>query len=487
MTQHDKSASYQSIFKVISLLGTASVLSVLFGLLRMKFAAVLLGPVGVGIIGLLQNISGIATTLGDMGMRQSGAREISRARAAEEPDRIEQVRETLGWMGVCLALIVSLFFFIFRDEIATHLLAQPDLSDEVGWLTVAVVATILAAALTAILNGYQRISEIGRITVLSALASCILSVGSLWLWGERAIPVVVAAAPVTLLCYSLWYVARIGALPRWTSPTAVHFATAARMMKLGVFVMLSALTLSAAEFLVRLSIQRELGLFEVGLFSAAWTIGVYYINFLMVATSTEFFPRISSQIDDPDSLNAAINLQMQSLCIASVPMVIALTAFCPLVLKILYSEEFTAGTSLVRLMAIGDVFRLSVYPLGFVLLAAAHGRAYFLLKLFEALGFAALSALLLPRFGLEGVGAAHITTFFLLFLLYQLLLNRYLQFRLAPRSMAAVALLAAMAVALSALVVVSELVAGLTGAALTIGWGILVLRLLKKTRTGQAG
>ncbi len=479
--------SYRGVFKVISLLATASVVSVLFGLLRMKVAAVLLGPVGVGIIGLLQNASGIATTLGDMGMRQSGAREISRYRAAEDFESVGRIRETLAWMAVTLSLIVSLPIFIFRDEIASRLLGLPSLSNNVGWLTVVIIATILAAALTAMLNGFQRVREIGRITILSAVASCIISVGALWLWKDAAIPIVVAAAPMTLLGYSLWYVARIGALPRLTWPNLVHFRAAIGMMKLGVFVMLSAITLSVAEFLVRISIQHELGSVEVGLFTAAWTIGVYYLNFLMVATSTEFFPRICTEMDDVESRNHSINLQLQSMAVASFPIIVALTAFCPLVLSLLYSNQFAGATELLRLMAIGDVFRLAIYPLGFVLLAAAHGRAYFVLKLFEALGFAGLTTVLLPHFLLVAVGAAHIATFAALFLLYQVLLHHYLRFRLTFKTVGVVAALVAIAIALSAVASVNELVAGVVGGVLGIGWILLVLYLYRASMPLRAG
>lgn len=486
MTAH-KADSYRGLIKIISLLGGASVLSVLFGLVRMKFAAVLLGPVGIGIIGLLQNVSGIATTLGDMGMRQSGAHAISRARAAGDEDRIRRVRETLVWMGIALATLVGGGFFLLRETIALRLLEQPALANDAGWLSIGIVATILAAPLTAILNGYQRVAEVGWITVMSALLSCVISVAALWIWREQAILVVVISAPVMLLCYSIWYVAKIGAFPKWVRPASPHLTTGSGMLKLGVYVMLSALVLSACEFIVRFSIQREFGMVEVGLFAAAWTIGVYYLNFLMVATSTEFFPRISAGMEDTPARDAAINLQLQSLCIASVPVMVALTAFCPLVLQILYSKQFVSGTSLLRLMAVGDVFRLSIYPLGFVLLAASHGRTYFLMKLFEGLAFAGLSALLLPVFGLEGVGMAHIATFTALFLIYQFLLRRHLHFSLSRRSIFCVLALVFIAIALSALAALSELFAALTGGVLVIGWLFFVIRLLRTVRTGQTG
>src|SRR6185312_10036595 len=117
--------------------------------------------------------------------------------------------------------------------------------------------------------------------------------------------------------------------PRPAWPSQQNFALAGKLLKLGIFVMLSAIVLSVAELTVRLVVQRVMGMVELGLFSAAWAIGVYYLNFLMVATSTEFFPRLSANFDDEHNRDHVINHQIQALCIVAAPVIIILSAFCP--------------------------------------------------------------------------------------------------------------------------------------------------------------
>lgn len=473
----DHSTSHQGILKVMSFLASTSAVSVVFGLIRMKVAALLLGPVGVGVISLLQNALGLATTVGDMGMRQSGARQISKLRSAGDADELMLVRQTLMWMAVALAALVAAPFIIFRSQIASTLLGQAELSGEVAWLAVPISATVLAAAMTAILNGYQRVREIGRITVISAAVSTVVSVVALWIWRENGIPLVIASAPTALFLVSLAYVAKIGALPRWTWPSQAHLLISHRLVRLGVFVMLSAIALSLGEFSVRLTVQHAMGSTQVGLFAAAWTIGVYYLNFLMVATSTEFYPRLCTQIDDVESTNRAINVQLQTMAAASAPVVIASTAFGPWLLTLLYSHAFVEAAPLMRLMAIGDVFRLAIYPLGFALLAAERGRTFFSLKLTEAICLAGLSALLLPYLGLVGVGLAQVATFTILFILYHFALRRGLQFRLERRTLFATAALLALAIALSGLAIVNLWLAAAFGSIALVGWAIVMLHL----------
>jgi O-antigen/teichoic acid export membrane protein len=461
---------YARTMRVIFVLGGASIVSVVLGVVKMKVAALILGPVGIGIIALLQNAVGVAATLGDAGMRQSGAREISRELVTKQPERVQRVVLTLCWMGLTFGLVSSGLFFLLRDVIADHLLARPDLANDLGWSTAAVAATVIAAALTAMLNGHHRVREITWVTIYSALLSCLISVAAIWLWGRAAIALFVVSAPLLLMLVSLWYVARLGVLPRPTWPSKTHAALSAKLLKLGVFVMLSAIVLSISELAVRLAIQRTTGLFELGLFSAAWTIGVYYLNFLMIATSTEFFPRLSARFDHGGDRNVAINLQIQALCFVAAPVVIILSAFCPWILRIMYSTQFLQATELVRLMIIGDVLRLSVYPMGFVLIAASRGRSFLVLKLMEGGLFVGFAVALLPSMGLKGVGFAHIGTFTILFVSYCAMLRGGLGFRLSLASAAVIATLLAVPVCLAILANVAEMGAALLGTGFLLLW-----------------
>ena len=58
----DNKSSYRSIFKATSLFGGVQVYQILIQIIKSKFVAVLLGPAGVGIMGLYK--SGLQLILG---------------------------------------------------------------------------------------------------------------------------------------------------------------------------------------------------------------------------------------------------------------------------------------------------------------------------------------------------------------------------------------------------------------------------------------
>ena len=73
--------SYREIFRSSAIIGSASIANILIGIVRMKVLAVLLGPAGVGLMGLYQNIMGTAATLTGCGMETSGVRHIASSKS----------------------------------------------------------------------------------------------------------------------------------------------------------------------------------------------------------------------------------------------------------------------------------------------------------------------------------------------------------------------------------------------------------------------
>ena len=69
-------SSHGHTLRATSIIGGASLVNIALGLIRMKIAAVVLGPVGVGTLGLLQNLLNAAATLSGLNLGVAGARQI---------------------------------------------------------------------------------------------------------------------------------------------------------------------------------------------------------------------------------------------------------------------------------------------------------------------------------------------------------------------------------------------------------------------------
>jgi len=81
-------STHTQILKSTAIIGGASVINVLFAIVRNKAMAVLLGPQGVGLMGLYSSIADLTQTLAALGIQDSGVRQIAEAAGTGDGQRI---------------------------------------------------------------------------------------------------------------------------------------------------------------------------------------------------------------------------------------------------------------------------------------------------------------------------------------------------------------------------------------------------------------
>ena len=91
----EEKKNYGQILKSSSIMGGSQVVSILIGMVRVKLVAVLLGPVGIGLLGIYRSIMELATNLAGLGINTSGVRDVAEAVGASDDDRIARAALTL--------------------------------------------------------------------------------------------------------------------------------------------------------------------------------------------------------------------------------------------------------------------------------------------------------------------------------------------------------------------------------------------------------
>ena len=124
----DNSSSYRQILRSSSIIGGASVINIVLGIARMKAAAIFLGPAGVGLIGLLTNLTGVATAVAGMGVGNVGVRQIAEAAGKNDEAAIAQARRALFWATLFLAALGAGIFWLLRGVLADKVLHNPSLA-----------------------------------------------------------------------------------------------------------------------------------------------------------------------------------------------------------------------------------------------------------------------------------------------------------------------------------------------------------------------
>ena len=84
-------SSYRQIVKATSLFGGVQFFQIIISIVRSKFVAILLGPSGMGVVGLLTSSTGLITGLTNFGLGTSAVKNISEATATNDNERISTV------------------------------------------------------------------------------------------------------------------------------------------------------------------------------------------------------------------------------------------------------------------------------------------------------------------------------------------------------------------------------------------------------------
>ena len=421
--------SYRQILRSSSIIGGASVINIVVGLLRMKAAALLLGPAGVGLVGLLQNMLGTAAGIAGLGVGNVGTRQIAEASASGDVQAVAATRRALFWLTLALAVLGALLFWLLRGELAARVLGEGARARDVGWLALGVGLTVAAASQSALLNGMRRIADLARISIGSALLSTLVAVAAVWHWGEGGILAFVLAAPAASFLLGHWYVAKLGRLHAPRSPLPQLVAQWRVMLRLGAAFMASGLVVNLGQLLVRTLIQHDAGAEALGHFQAAWLISMTYLGFVLGAMGTDYYPRLTAVIREPEQVNRLVNEQTEVALLLAGPAFLGMLALAPWVIQLLYSSEFADAAVILRWQVLGDVLKVAAWPLGFILLAAGEGRIFMLSESLAIGVFVALVALLLPRLGVASTGVAFLGMYVAYLPLVHLLARRRTGFR----------------------------------------------------------
>jgi PST family polysaccharide transporter len=403
--------SYHTILRASSIIGAASVINVLIGLVRIKIVAVLLGPVGVGLVGLYISLMQTAATVSALGIGTVGTRQIAEANGRSDTAAVQSARSALFWGTLILALLGGLVVFLAREPLAALVLGPRADSAVIGWLAVGVALSVAAGSQSAYLTGLRRIGDIGRLTVLSAVANTVLGTGALLIWGEAALLALVLIGPAVSFALGHLLISRSTPVREIAWPGRALIPQWRELVILGVPFMLTGLITTAGFLVIRAFIQRDLGAEALGHFQAAWAIGVTYLGVVLGAMGTDYYPRLAATMYDREAACRLVNEQTEVALLLCGPALLAMLALAPWVVWALYTAEFAPAVEILRWQLLGDILKVMSWPLAFILLASGAGKKFILLEVIGLAVYVLGVAIGLKLIGLLSTGLAFLAMY----------------------------------------------------------------------------
>lgn len=404
-------AAYRQIFKATSVIGGAQVISIAIGIARMKIFALLLGPAGVGLFGLLNALMSTIGTVMQMGIGAVGTRLIAEAHATGDGARMALARRALLIAAIILSVVGGGGVWLLREPLAVYALGSAEQANTVGWIAIGVALSVAALWQSSLIQGMNRVWDLALLRIGGAVLVTLAGLPIIWAFGQAAVPFYVVLMPLASFVLGQVFVARIAKLP----PVAIELPEMAAQWRmflvLGLPIVLSSVVGMVTTVWIQAHIKEELGIAALGFYVAANTIAVQYSNLVLTAMLGDFYPRLTGVIHNRDAARQLVNQQTEVVIVLAGPVILTIFALAPWLIKLLFSDQFEAATDVLRWQAVGTLPMVIGWPMSFILLAAGAGRAYFVTAVVPVLVMAAATALLIDRFGLAGAGMGYLAAY----------------------------------------------------------------------------
>ena len=448
-------------------------------IIQAKAMAVLLGPAGVGLIGLYSSITNLVGQVARMGIDTSGVRQIAEAAGSDDELKFVRITVTLRRVAIYLGVAGMFALLLFRNPICQVTFGNTDHTNALALLSITIILGTISGGQAALIQGLRRIGDLARLKIWGAFFGVLSSISLVYFFRERGIAPFLVMVSVMGVLTSWWYARKIPIAKIRVSLREIA-SEAKALFWLGIVFMASGLITLGTSYCIRVIVVRQLGLDAAGFFQASGALASVYVGFILSAMAADFFPRLTAVANDNAACNRMVNEQAEVSLLLAVPGILATLTFAPYVIQIFYSASFAPAMDILRWQIIGVLLRVASWPMGFILLAKGRGKLFFCTEFLGSIIHIGLVLVLLHYFGLPGTGMA----FFGLFIFYWALIFAVVQ-RLSGFSWSAAnRRLAAMIVPAITVVFLSvSLLPGLwgtlVGATVTLLLGLYFLNLLR--------
>ncbi len=360
--------SYKQILKATSLFGGVQVYNILIAIIRSKFIAILLGPYGMGIAGLLTSTTGLITGLTNFGLRTSSVKNIAEANGKGNLTKVYIIITVLRrWVWIT-GLLGALLTLILSPWLSQLTFGNKDYTMAFVLLSVTLLLNQLSAGQQALLQGLRKLQYLAKASVIGSSLGLLVSVPLYYLFGINGIVPAIILSSVTSLALS-WYFSHKITFPKIKVSKLRTIAEGKKMLVMGFLISLSGLITMGVGYIVRIFINYTGGIEDVGYYNAGFAIINTYVSMIFSAMAVDYYPRLSSVAFDNLQAKKTINEQAEITILLLSPLIMVFLVFIHWIVILLYSTKFLPINEMIQWASLGMFFKAASWAIAFVFLA----------------------------------------------------------------------------------------------------------------------
>lgn len=375
--------AYKTIFKATSLFGGTQFIQVILNLVRGKLVALLLGSTGMGLNSLFYSSVTMVNNFTSLGLNFSGVREIA---GASDEEQLKKIGLFRGWIratatfGFIVIVVLSplLAWYTFgQGEEQLH--SHNYYIFAFALLGFMVLFNTLATGNGALLQGTRSLKRYALYTLTASISALVVSVPFYYFFGiNGVVPALIFSTMVNYI-FSKIYTSQIKS-NQFTLSFRESFSQGKEMLRLGVTMMLSTTLGSIAHYLLNTFISTHGNISDLGFYQAGMSITSQSIGLVFTAMAVDYYPRLASVSSDNNKVRDMANQQGVVTLLLATPILLMLSLFAPLIIRILLSKEFLPIADFIRIISFGMLFKATSYSIGTISFAKGDKRVFFILE-----------------------------------------------------------------------------------------------------------
>ncbi|HEX6249897.1 MAG TPA: hypothetical protein VFZ56_00530 [Gemmatimonadaceae bacterium] len=376
------------------------------GLARTKILAVLLGPGGLGIVGVIDQTVALVTHFGSLSFPFVALTFLSRARTetAERFTRLYLAFLKVLLAASLLATALAIGIALWRTTLIADELAPYRLPLVLGLAGAPALAT--AAYLRSVLAAVERHSQAAFFALAGGVALIGTTYAGVRLQGITGLYLGNLAVAVLMPLLIVAYLRRAGAIARSGSNGALDVLRGVPGLPgFTSTIHLLSLVSPLAYLAARVAVLRQYGPVEAGLFHAAYALAIALRVVLGQANVLYLTPTLNRATEKSERASTAavyVRVLVVLLVLAGLPLVL----FPGEWLLLLYSERFAGAAEFLAVFVVAEAVLLTAGVYQMLLIAFDDVRAHALIAVAGQLLLAVLALIWVETLGSLGVGFA---------------------------------------------------------------------------------
>ncbi len=378
----------------------------------------------MGINSLLHSTLLLVGAFTNFGLSTSAVKDIAHAYGAKNDTKVAVtivVLRRLIWITGVFGFVMIILLAPILSSIAFN---SQKYSTAFVFISISILLSQITSGQNVILQGFRKLKQMASSSILGAIFGLLISLPLYFYFNEQGIVPAIVLSSLTGLFISWYYASKIS-ISKVSVGWAETWVHGKGMLRLGFMLSLSGLISVSAAYFLKIFMSSHGGYEQVGLYDAGLTIINSYVGMVFTAMSTDYYPRLTAEVDNIERVNENVSHQSEISALILAPIISVFIILMPFVVTAIYSSKFSPIIPLLYWSSLGIMFKSYSWTVAFIFLAKGSSKAYFFNELIANIYIFILNILGYYLYGLAGLGFSFLIGY-LLYLLQVVIVARRL-------------------------------------------------------------